>query len=97
MKTPSEVYSRSDRTYRGELPIWSYPCHDFALRVTHSGRICMNNTKVHISGALTDHYVGVKEVEDDLWLVSFMDYDLGYFDLENKKLTALENPFGAKV
>jgi hypothetical protein len=26
--------------------------------------------------------VGVKEVQDDIWLVSFMDYDLGYFDLE---------------
>lgn len=26
-----------------------------------------------------------------------MDYDLDYFDLENKKLTALENHFGAKV
>ena len=36
-------------------------------------------------------------MEDAVWLASFMDYDLGYFDLENKKLTALENPFGAKV
>jgi len=24
--------------------------------------------------------VGIKEVQDDIWLVSFMDYDLGYFD-----------------
>jgi hypothetical protein len=26
--------------------------------------------------------VGIREVEDQSWLVSFMDYDLGYFDNE---------------
>jgi len=41
--------------------------------------------------------VGVKEVQDDIWLVSFMDYDLGYFDLETRVLKPLENPFGPKV
>jgi putative transposase len=34
---------------------------------------------------------------DDIWLVSFMDYDLGYFDLETQVLEPLENPFGTKV
>jgi len=24
---------------------------------------------------------GIKEVDDGIWLVSFMDYDLGYIDL----------------
>ena len=41
--------------------------------------------------------VGIKEVHDDIWLVSFMDYDLGYFDLETRMLEPLENPFGPKV
>lgn len=27
----------------------------------------------------------------------FMDYDLGYFDLENRVLEPLENPFGPKL
>jgi hypothetical protein len=31
------------------------------------------------------------------WLVSFMDYDLGYIDLEEKTLQPLDNPFGPKV
>ena len=29
--------------------------------------------------------------------LSFMDYDLGYFDLETRVLEPLENPFGPKV
>jgi len=41
--------------------------------------------------------VGVKEVDNGIWLVSFMDYDLGYIDLEEKTLQPLENPFGPKV
>jgi hypothetical protein len=41
--------------------------------------------------------VGIKEVHDDIRLVSFMDYDLGYFDLEPRVLEPLENPFGPKV
>jgi putative transposase len=33
-------------------------------------------------------------VRDDIWLVSFLDCDLGYFDLETR---VLENPFGPNV
>lgn len=41
--------------------------------------------------------MGIKEVDNGIWLVSFMDYDLGYFDLEGKRFEPLENPFRAKV
>jgi len=41
--------------------------------------------------------VGIKEVHDDIWFLSFMDYDLGYFDLETRVLEPPENPFGPKV
>jgi hypothetical protein len=37
-----------------------------------------------------------KEVDDGIWLVSFMHYDLGNFDLEQKTLQTLDNPFGPK-
>ena len=39
----------------------------------------------------------MKEVQDGIRLVSFMDYDLGYFDLQMRALEPLENPFGPKV
>lgn len=37
------------------------------------------------------------QVQDDVWCVSFMGYDLGYFDLESNKVQALDDPFGPKV
>jgi len=41
--------------------------------------------------------LGIKEVDEGIWLVSFMHYDLGYFDHETCRLEPIENPFGPKV
>jgi len=41
--------------------------------------------------------VGIKEVSDKVWLVSFMQYDPGFFDHETDRVTSTENPCGAKV
>lgn len=41
--------------------------------------------------------LGVKEVADKIRLVSFMRYDLGFFNHETCRLESAENPFDAKV
>jgi hypothetical protein len=41
--------------------------------------------------------VGIKDVDDGIWIVSLMHYDLGYIDLEQKTLQPLDNPFEPKV
>jgi hypothetical protein len=41
--------------------------------------------------------VGIRQVDDRIWLVSFMHYDLGYFDDETCRLEPIENPFGPSV
>jgi putative transposase len=61
------------------------------------GRICLGRKKINFGTVFAGQAVGIKEVHDDIWLVSFMDYDLGYFDLETRVLEPLENPFGPKV
>ena len=53
--------------------------------------------KINFSTLFAGQAVGVKEVEEGVWLVSFMEYDLGYIDLEEKTLQPLENPFSPKV
>jgi putative transposase len=40
---------------------------------------------------------GVSQVGEHIWLVSFMDYDLGFFDDETCRLEPIENPFWRKV
>ena len=36
-------------------------------------------------------------MSEEIWLVTFMDYDLGYFDHETCRLEPLQNSFGPKV
>ena len=47
--------------------------------------------------AFAGQAVDIKEVHDGIWLVSFMDHDLGYFDMENEVLEPLDNSFGPKL
>jgi putative transposase len=96
MKYPAEVYTPSPRPYRGIQPL-SYPFHDRTVTVSNCGRICMRKRKVNLSCALAGQDVGVKETEDGVWLVTFMKYDLGFFDLETCKVEPLDYPFVPEV
>lgn len=57
----------------------------------------MHRKRVNISTVLAGQKLGIKEVDDGIWIVSFLDYDLGYIDLEQKALQPLDNPFGARL
>lgn len=96
MKVPANVYARSPRVYRG-LEDLNYPFHDQTITVTHCGRICFKGQKVNLSHVFAGQNVGVTQVGERIWLVTFMHYDLGYFDDETCRLEPIENPFGPKV
>ena len=96
MQCPTEVYKPSPREYNG-LSDPSYPFADKTVTVTHCGRICLHRKKINLSTVFAGQTVGIKEVEEGVWLVSFMRYDLGYIDLEEKTLQPLDNPFGPRV
>jgi putative transposase len=76
------------------LPDLDYPFHDKGVAVTTCGRICLNRQKINLSTVFPDQLVGIKQVSDEIWLVSFMDYDLGYFDRQTCRLEPIENSFG---
>ena len=96
MRPPAEIYSSSSRPYSG-LPELHYPLHDREYLVTSCGRICMHRKKINISTVLAGQKLGLKEVDEGIWLVSFMHYDLGYIDLEQRTLQPIDNPFGTRL
>jgi hypothetical protein len=57
----------------------------------------MGRRKINLSTVFAGQNVGVKEVSDKIWLVSFMEYDLGFFDHETGRLATTVNPFAPKV
>ena len=91
-----QTYTPSKRAYLG-LPDVDYPFHDKDILVTACGRICMHRKKINLSTVLAGQKLGIKEVDDGIWLVSFMTYDLGYIDLEQKTLQTIDNPFGSRL
>lgn len=96
MRCPAELYAPSARAYQS-LPELNYPFHDRDILVTACGRICMHKKKINISTVLAGQKLGIKEVDDGIWLVSFMHYDLGYIDLEQRTLQTIDNPFGTRL
>ena len=71
--------------------------HDRAVLVTACGRICMHRKRVNLSQVLAGQRLGIKEVDEGIWLVSFMHYDLSHIDLEQRTLQPLDNPFGPRL
>jgi len=96
MKRPADLYRGSARKYTG-LPDITYPGYDKSLMITHCGRICFNEAKIHISRAFANQLVGLKEVDSGIWQVDFMSYMLGFFDEESNKFTPCDDPFGFKI
>jgi putative transposase len=80
-KTPASIYISSPRPFPNKLPEPTYPLHDDILRVDRSGHIRLTMSRqVFVSEALSGQVVGLREQDDGLWLVTFLDKDLGLYD-----------------
>jgi hypothetical protein len=65
--------------------------------ITRVRAICLGPMKINLSQAFAGQKVAVKQVEEKILLVSFMRYDLGFFDHETCRIESAENPFAARV
>ena len=95
MQCPGQVYTASTRPYHG-IPDPHYPFHDKTVVVTNCGRLCLFRKKINLSSSLAGQAVGVKEVDDGIWLVSFMNYDPWLYRLGGENPAAPRKPFRGK-
>lgn len=49
------------------------------------------------SHAFAGQLVGAREVADEIWFVSFREYDAGFFDQDEGQVQPAPNPFVPKV
>jgi transposase InsO family protein len=89
---PGDLYTPSARVYAppGDP---EYPFHDRTVRVTRCGRICIGKRKINLSQVFAGQVLGLREVEDQVCLVSFLNYDLGFFDNQEDRVEPADNPF----
>ena len=64
---PGDLYTPSVRVY-APPPEPEYPYHDKSVRVTHCGRICVGRRKIKLSRVFAGQIVGIREVDDQIWL-----------------------------
>lgn len=94
MKLPKEVYKESQREYPKYLSNIIYPDQDRVRTVSNCGSLNFERGKrVFISEAMGGQELGLNEEDYGIWKVSFMEYDLGFFDEESWKFTPGPNPF----
>ena len=91
MRCPAEVYTPSTRAFPEELAELEYPLHDETRTVRACGHINLfrRNSSVYLSTALAGERVGLRELEDDRWLVSFMSIDLGIIDTRHGRFSSM--------
>jgi putative transposase len=89
---PGDLYTPSARVYvpPGEP---DYPFHDRTLRGTRYDRHCIRRRKINLSNVFAGQTVGICEVDDRIWLVSFMQYDRGFFDKDEDRVDPGPHPF----
>ncbi len=62
-----------------------------------SGVIGLHGRAIFISSVFGGQRLGLREVDTDVWLVSFMHYASGYIDLKACTLQTIDTPFGSRV
>lgn len=83
-KTPASVHVRSNREYSSKIITWDYPANLQVRRVFKNGAIRWGSDNwVMVSTALIDKHIGLEELGNGIWRVSFRSKLLGYLDEKN--------------
>jgi putative transposase len=79
---PAHHHTRSSRCYPNRLPELTYPLHDRTCILSPGGHLKMGGRSgvYFLSTALAGEPVGLREIDDRVWLVSYAEHDLGEID-----------------
>jgi transposase InsO family protein len=75
MRCPGDLYEASDRPYE-EQP-YEYPGHHEVRRVSDAGQIYWRNEQISVTKSLAGQDVGLVEIDEGVWKVSFRMVPLG--------------------
>jgi len=88
METPATRYRPSPKSYPAKLPKLQYPGHFEVRLVSSSGHIKLRGHDIFLSRVFAQDLVGLEEVEDAIWAISFGPVHLGKFSERKGKLIA---------
>lgn len=90
-RLPSDFYVKSQRQMPSELPEPEYPMHDAVRKVNRMGDVRIGKRqRFFLSSVLAGEHVGMREIDDGRWLVSFVQLDLGHYDERTNRFEPIE-------
>ena len=81
-RTPSDVYTKSPRSYPTELPDFVYPAHWVVRRVHRNGVIKWAGREIFLSEAVDQQLVALQQISNRLWSVRLGPLELAILDDE---------------
>jgi transposase InsO family protein len=88
LRPPSSVYEPSSRKMPERLAPLEYPLHDDVLTVSRGGTVSFGmRERYYLCPALAGQEVGVRELEEGKWVVTFAALDLGNIDRKSRSFT----------
>lgn len=96
-RPPASVYRTSTRTLPDKLAEPEYAFHDLTAVVDEQGHFRVpaarkRGSNIFLSRAFRRQRVGLRELDDDVWLVSFLAFDLGEADLKAQRFRSYPPP-----
>ncbi len=82
MKTPDEIFVKSERKYTGDYDDIEYPIGFLPRKVLRNGEICVSGLRVSVGHALRHLTVGLKPKENNFYDVYLADFLLGTINMD---------------
>jgi putative transposase len=90
MKRPNDIYKLGRKTPYRKSKTPDYKCDDWVRKVRSNGWIRFQSKAIYLTKALQGHEVGLRQVSESQWLVSFVDLELGYIDANTQTFTPVD-------
>ena len=85
MSKPAAYYHLSERSCPSSIPPVTHPTAETVLRVAHDGSIRFKSQRYYLTASLGAQTVGVTEVDDDLFQLSYGPLELGVITYRTKE------------
>ena len=85
-KPPASAYQPSSRSFPTKLSTPDYPAHFEVRKVSTNGGIRWHSVWINVSHLLGGDYIGLEEIDHDIWAVHFGPVSLGWLHLKKRAI-----------
>ena len=85
-KPPASAYQPSTRSFPTKLSTPEYPAHFEVRKVSTNGGIRWHSLWINVSHLLGGDYIGLEEIDHDVWAVYFGPVSLGWLHIDKRAI-----------